>query len=330
MVDDAPPPSTEIELACWDNAPAPLTVSEAARQALAAFPNKAAEGDLATHRAMCAGVQRDLGGAQLRRYGVEMRESEIAGVPVRIFTPPQASERVLLNLHGGGFIVDAGSVTENAPIAALTGLTVVAARYRLAPEHSFPAAVDDAEAVYDVLLEKVGAQSIGLYGTSAGALLCAQLLARLRRDKRPLPKAFGFFSGTADLTRSGDSEHFFRPFNEVRAGKRLFEDYVRGHERTDPALSPIFSDLGAFPPTLCIAGTRDFMLSQTSLFHQALLRAGVDARLAIFEAMPHAHWIFLDLPESDAAFSLMAAFFREQLGTEAVSPQPGARGSVQL
>jgi epsilon-lactone hydrolase len=219
---------------------------------------------------MCARVQRELGAVQLERHGVQMRESSIAEVDVRIFTPEEVPvgnrDRVLLNLHGGGFTVDAGSVTENAPVAAYARMTVIAARYRLAPEHPFPAAVDDAEAVYRALVAEHAA-----------------------------------------------TEFFFRPVGGPTAIADQFSEYVSGGDRLSPQLSPIFSDLKGLPPTLCIAGTRDFMLSQTALFHQALLRSGVDARLLVFEAMPHAHWIFLDLPESDQAFRAMANFFERNL-----------------
>lgn len=298
-------------------APPPQTISEAAQDALAHLQDVATPEALEAHRQMCAGVQRNLGAVQLERHRVGMREALIAGVPVRIFTPAQSSVsnrgRVLVNLHGGGFTVDAGSVTENVPLAAYTGITVVAVRYRLSPEHFFPAAVDDAETVYRALLKDHTAEKIGLYGTSAGACLCAQLLVRFRDSGIPLPRAFGFFTGTADLSRSGDSEFFFRPAGEARLPAELFGAYVRHHDRSSPQVSPIFADLAGFPPTLCIAGTRDFMLSQTALFHQALLRFGVDARLLVFEAMPHAHWIFLDLPESEQAFRAMASFFETQL-----------------
>jgi monoterpene epsilon-lactone hydrolase len=266
---------------------------------------------------MCARVQRELGTIQLERHGVQMREAAIGGVPVRVFTPPEMPlenrAHVLLNLHGGGFTVDAGSVTENVPVAAYARMTVVAARYRLAPEYPFPAAVDDAQALYRALLADHAGEQIGLYGTSAGACLCAQLLVRLRHRGLPLPRVFGFFTGTADLSRSGDSEFFFRPPGDPPSIADQFSDYVGAHDRLSPEISPIFSDLGGFPPTLCITGTRDFMLSQTSLFHHALLRSGVDARLLVFEAMPHAHWIFLDLPESDQAFRAMASFFESHL-----------------
>lgn len=298
-------------------APPPKTVSAQAQRALADHANTQTPNNLQAHRAMCAQVQQELGTALLERHRVTMEEAFIAGVPVRIFTPPSVAAQnrgsLLLNLHGGGFTVDAGSVTENAAVAAYAGLRVIAARYRLAPEHSFPAAVDDAEAVYRALLKDHEAARIGLYGTSAGACLCAQLLVRLREQNDPLPCAFGFFTGTADLSRSGDSEFFFRPAGDPALIDSQFSAYLKDNDRLSPRTSPIFSDLTGFPPTLCIAGTRDFMLSQTALFHRALLDAGVDARLQVFEAMPHAHWIYLDLPESDQAFTAMAGFFRHHL-----------------
>lgn len=299
------------------NAPSPKTVSVEAQEILRGLPNGSGPDDLEAHRGMCARVQRELGTALLERHRVQMQDAMIAGVAVRIFTPAEISaqnrDTVLLNLHGGGFTVDAGSVTENVPVAAYTGVRVIAARYRLAPEHPFPAAVDDAEAVYRALLTERAPDRIGLYGTSAGACLSAQLLVRLLKTGGPLPRAFGFFTGTADLSRTGDSEFFFRPAGDSLVVEDQFSSYLKGSDRLSPQVSPIYSNLGEFPPTLCVAGTRDFMLSQTSLFHQSLLRSGVDARLLVFEAMPHAHWIYLDLPESDQAFKAMAGFFADHL-----------------
>jgi acetyl esterase/lipase len=123
-------------------------------------------------------------------------------------------------------------------------------------------------------------------------------------------------SDLADLSRSGDSEFFFRPAGDPALLESQFSAYLKDSDRLSPRVSPLFSDLKGFPPTLCVAGTRDFMLSQTSLFHRALLDAGVDARLQIFEAMPHAHWIYLDLPESTLAFRAMADFFLRQLAPQ--------------
>ena len=297
------------------DAPIPGTISTLAATALRNAIAQPAEGELSAQRELCARVQRELGQRQMARYRVTERTDEIAGVPVRIFSQADAdrNEQVLLNLHGGGFTKDAGSVTENVPIAGLTGATVVAVRYRLAPEFPFPAAVDDAERVYRALLETVPAAKIGLYGTSAGAILCAQLLVRLKQTGCPMPAALGFFTGTADLSRPGDTEHFYRPVQDAARAGELFAPYVGSADTRTPEVSPIFDDLAPFPPTLCIAGTRDFLLSQTAIFHRSLLAAGVEAELVVFEAMLHAHWIYLDIPESDEAFGIMARFFRKRL-----------------
>src|ERR1700724_264855 len=96
--------------------PPPDTVSTAAREALRSLPAAAGPADLETHRGMCAAVQRELGATQLARHGVYMEERTVDSIPVRVFTPRDIGDRngrrVLLNLHGGGFIVDAGSITE--------------------------------------------------------------------------------------------------------------------------------------------------------------------------------------------------------------------------
>ena len=89
--------------------------------------------------------------------------------------------------------------------------------------------------------------------------------------------------------------------------------YVAGHDRRDPVLSPIYTDLWVFPPTLCMTSTRDHCLSGTVDFHRALLRAGVDARLMVFDAIPHAFWYSFDLPESREALEAQASFLDHHL-----------------
>lgn len=139
----------------------------------------------------------------------QLVEDKIAGVPVRIITPdgmPEANrDKVLLNLHGGGFNSDSGSYTESIPIASYAKMKVVAVLYRLAPEHPFPAAVDDSVAVYQELLKSYKPEHIVIYGTSAGAILTAEVAARLKQLGLPLPAALGIFSGMGDFARDGDS-----------------------------------------------------------------------------------------------------------------------------
>jgi len=218
----------------------------------------------------------------------------------------------MLNVHGGGFTMDSGSLTENIPLAALTHATVYAVRYRLAPEHPFPAALDDVLAVYKELLKIHKPQHIVVYGTSAGAVVTAELAATLKQGRLPMPAALGFFSGTADMDRRCELESGLNPLIPASpeiALDQLISSYSGSTDRKTPALSPIYSDLKGWPPILLISSTRDFLLSDTALFHRALLGAGVDARLVIFEALPHAFWAYTDLPESTEAFELMARFF---------------------
>ena len=136
-------------------------------------------------------------------------DAPIAGVPVHIVTPdnmPAANnDKVLLNLHGGGFNSDSGSYTESIPIASYTKIKVIAVLYRLAPEHPFPAAVDDSIAVYKELLKTYKPDHIVIYGTSAGAILTAEVAVNLKQLGLPLPAALGIFSGMGDFAREGDS-----------------------------------------------------------------------------------------------------------------------------
>jgi len=249
-------------------------------------------------------------------------EEKIAGVPVRIVTPnglPETNrDKVLLNLHGGGFNSDSGSYTESIPIAGYSKMKVVAALYRLAPEHPFPAAVDDSVAVYKELLKTHNPDHIVIYGTSAGAILTAEVAAQLKQLGLPLPAALGVFSGMGDFARYGDSAALYalRGFSghlDPPAPEPHDPEYVAATDPRDPVLSPIFGDLHGLPPTLFITSGRDLLLSGTVNLHRAYLNAGVDARLVVFDALPHAFWYDSTLPEAIEANHMMADFFVQQL-----------------
>src|SRR5260221_9117467 len=258
-------------------------------------------------------------------YPVDVKDTSVAGVDAWVVTPkhPAAKKRecVLICLHGGGFTSDSGSQIESIPIAALTGTQVISVRYRLAPKFPFPAAVDDAVAVYKEALKTHKPKNIAVYGTSAGAVLGAQVMVQLRKLGLPLPAALGFFSGWVDLSRHGDSR-FLYGNNGLRDYSAMVEklkglsmaEYVADHDRKDPVLSPIYSDMKGFPPTLCMTSTLDLCLSGTSNFHRALLRAGVEAQLMVFDALPHAFWYQFDLPESKEALEAQATFLDRRLG----------------
>jgi acetyl esterase/lipase len=160
---------------------------------------------------------------------------------------------------------------------------------------------------------------MGLFGTSAGAILTAEAAARLRHDGLPLPAALGIFSGTGDLSQPGDSEALyavsgFGGLLKPPSKNPHLSAYVGGASPRDPVLSPLYADLRGFPPTLFVTSTRDLLLSGTTILHRAFLRAGVDGQLIVFEALPHAFWYDYHLPETKEALDLMAGFFDQKLG----------------
>ena len=253
----------------------------------------------------------------------KMVEDKIAGVPVRIVTPdgmPDGNrDKVLLNLHGGGFDSDSGSLTETIPIAGFTKMKVVAVLYRLSPENPFPAAVEDSVAVYKELLKTYKPDHIVIYGTSAGAILTGEVAAKIKQLGLPLPAALGIFSGAADFARFGDSSAMYTltglsgHLDPPGTGQPALSAYVATTDRKDPVLSPIYSDLHGMPPTLFVTSGRDLLLSGTINMHRAYLNAGVDARLVVFDALTHAFWYNPMLPEAVEANHIMADFFVKQL-----------------
>lgn len=252
----------------------------------------------------------------------QLVNTTIAHVPVRVVTPddvPEANrDKVLLNLHGGGFNSDSGSYTESIPIAGYSKFKVVAVLYRLAPEHPFPAAVDDSVAVYQALLKTYKPNHIVIYGTSAGAILTAEVAVRLKQLGLPMPAALGIFSGMGDFAREGDSQSLFA----LRGLAGHLDPplpgphdpfYAPGTDPRDPVLSPVYADLHGLPPTLFITSERDMLLSGTANLHRAYLEAGVDARLIVFDGLPHAFWYSSTMPEAIEANHMMADFFVKQL-----------------
>jgi epsilon-lactone hydrolase len=304
--------------------PVPTTISPEAQKMLARPISDAAVPESLSERRAKTNAWQSRAGAKSRSlYPVNIQGETIAGVPSKVITPLTSPEnkrnRVLINVHGGGFNVDSGSLTETIPIANLAQTKVIAVLYRMAPEHPFPAAVEDTVAVYKELLKTYEPRNIALYGTSAGAILTAEVAVKLRQLGLPLPRALGIFSGNGDFSRVGDSNAIYAlagfsgplkpPSKEL-----ILSPYVGTTNPKDPVLSPVYANLTGFPPTLFITSTRDLLLSGTTILHRAFLRAGVDAQLVVFEALPHAFWNDAELPESKEAYGIVTAFFDKNLG----------------
>jgi acetyl esterase/lipase len=305
--------------------PVPETVSAEA-QAMLVSPTKSilsSQAAVAEQRIEIGARQAKDASACLQVYPATVSEATMAGVPVRIVTPlvigPGKGDRALLNIHGGGFRLDAGSLLESIPIANLAQTKVISVLYRLSPENKFPAAVDDVVEVYRQLLTSHRPGKIGIYGTSAGAIIAAETAVRIKQLGLPMPAALGIFSAWGDFSKAGDSMSLFGIQGLIggvisHSSTGLLPEYVGATDPKNPLLSPIYADLRGMPPTLFLTSTRDMLLSGTVILHQAFLKAGVDARLVVFEALPHAFWLDAKLPESRAADEMIAQFMDGCLG----------------
>jgi acetyl esterase/lipase len=263
--------------------------------------------------------------SMLEQTSVSMQPSEIAGVNVHLLTPgtiaPEHKERLFLHLHGGGYVYgngDAG-VFEAILIADRIGIPVISVDYRMPPRHPFPAAVDDATAVYQALLESRPANSIIIGGTSAGGGLALAAVHQLRNLDIPFPGAI--YAGTpwADLTKTGDTlfsnERLDRVLlsydGRLSAAARL---YAGSHDMRNPLISPVYGDFHRFPPTILTTGTRDMFLSDVARTHRKLRDAGVVADLHVYEGMSHAGYLVSpQTPESLSMYSEIEAFINQHL-----------------
>ena len=257
------------------------------------------------------------------KLGVSMRHTVMAGVPVFIFEPKNFTDdgRVLLNLHGGGYVLGPGEAgTQEAVLmAGIGGFRVVYADYRMAPDFPYPAAVDDAVAVYREILKTTPARSIGVFGTSTGGAMTLILGLRARAEGLPLPGALAAGTPWAQMNKKGDTyftnegvDNVLVSYDGWLAGAAKL--YTGNHDMEDPFLSPVNGDVHGFPPTLLTSGTRDLFLSNTVRMHLKLREAGVPADLIVFEGLSHAQYhMDEDMPEARFHFEELGRFFRKHL-----------------
>jgi acetyl esterase/lipase len=226
-----------------------------------------------------------------------------------------------LYIHGGGWIW--GSTTSYrgfvSRLAFLSGTRVLSIDYRLAPEHQFPAGLDDCTAAFDALVsEGVHPEKIIVCGDSAGGNLTLALLVALRDRGSPLPAAAACISPVTDLTASGES-HQSRAAVDPLFGDHQSNFVVSiyaGSERLDnPLVSPLFADLHGLPPLLLHVGDHEVLLSDSIRFGEKARAAGVDATVVVWPKMFHVFHLFWSLmPEARTATREVVAFIRTHLG----------------
>jgi epsilon-lactone hydrolase len=234
--------------------------------------------------------------------------------------PGTNPHRVLVFLHGGGY--QFGSLRSDGELASRLGrasaMRVLFPEYRLAPEHPFPAAIDDALAVWrwlrtDLRLE---GHTLAVAGDSAGGGLAVALLVATRDAGDELPAAAVLMSPTVDLTSSGRSmtdRVDEDPISTPALLRQLASDYLAGTDPRTPLASPLFAPLAGLPPLLIQVGTADLLLSDSERLAEASAKAGVDVRLEIGDGLPHVYQLMLGTPEAAEATTRIGTFLRARV-----------------
>jgi epsilon-lactone hydrolase len=239
-------------------------------------------------------------------------------VPAHWLAAPGADPgRVLLFLHGGGF--EFGSLRSDGELAArlgrASGMRVLFPEYRLAPEHHFPAAIDDVLTAWHWLRTDQGLSetSIAVAGDSAGGGLAVALLVATRDAGQALPAAAVLMSPTVDLTSSGASmtERAGQdPISTPAMLRQFAADYLAGANPTTPLASPLFASMAGLPPLLIQVGTADLLFSDSERLAAAAVEAGVHVTLDIGEGLPHVYQLMLGTPEAAEATEQIGEFLR--------------------
>jgi monoterpene epsilon-lactone hydrolase len=244
------------------------------------------------------------------------------GVEAQWVSAPGAdAQRAVLYFHGGGFQV--GSLVSHrelmARLSAAAQCRVLGVAYRLAPEHRYPAALDDASAAWQWLIgQGFEARHIALAGDSAGGGLALSLLLRLRDAGQPLPAAAVLMSAWTDLTASGASygtRAASDPIHQRPMIVAMARNYLgKEGNPADPLVSPLFADLQGLPPLLAQVGDRETVLDDSRDFVARAKEAGVDATLQVWDHMIHVFQQFpAQLPEARAALQDLGRFLRQHL-----------------
>lgn len=200
---------------------------------------------------------------------------------------------VILYCHGGGYSTGSRlyARTLTGKLAMSTSMDVLSFDYRLAPEHPYPAALEDAMKVWDYLmLLGYGARDVILAGDSAGGNLALALTLKLRKEKRLLPRGLVLMSPWTDLTSSGQSHKTKAQIDPVLNAAYLAEmihNYAAQEDLTNPLISPLFGEYEGFPPTCIQVGENEVLQDDAKMLYQKLLKANVSVRLDIFPGMWH-------------------------------------------
>ena len=240
--------------------------------------------------------------------------TDVDGIPCTWMHPPQGgSDRVILYLHGGGYMM--GSFEDSAEmvgrVARGSGASVLAVGYRLAPEHQYPAALDDAFGAYRWLLQNGhDSRRIVVMGDSAGGGLALAVAVRARDEGLPLPAGAALLSPFLDMTLSGST--LDTNVNDPLVNRGLLEFTIQAYlgdgDRTNPLCSPLFADLTGLPPLLIQVGGAEGLLDDARRLAGNAKECGVEVTLQVSDEMPHIFQFYAWIPEAQQATASIAEF----------------------
>lgn len=250
--------------------------------------------------------------------GVRVEKNSIAGLHAEWLTPAECDAgKLLLYLHGGGYVVGNCNMHRQlvSHIARAAAVRAVLPEYRLAPEHKYPAAVEDATRVYRALLEQgYAADDIVIAGDSAGGGLTMATLLSLRDAKVAMPAAAILLSPFLDVTGSGETmltraaqDPWFRP-QDLPV---IADYYCEPDQQRDPLVSPVFADMSGLPPLLVQVGDDEILLSDAERLHDQITAAGGDIQLTVWPEMWHVFQMFVGkIPEAGKAIDAIGRYVR--------------------
>ncbi len=239
------------------------------------------------------------------------------GVPCEWLIPHNSPpDQALVYLHGGGFVygVTPQHITMLAYLARQMNTRALVVDYRLAPEHPFPAALDDCTTAYRWLLNQGFApHNTVLAGDSAGGNLTLTTMMTLRDGGEPLPAAAACLSPVADLSARQRAGQFQDPLLPLRAVRFYNASYVADSDACTPLISPVYGDWHGLPPLLIHAGEDEVLLDDAVRIAAAAGAAGVDVRLETYPRMWHVFQIFMALPQAIESLDDIARFLKTRL-----------------
>lgn len=260
--------------------------------------------------------------------GVKVEKIDMDGLPAEWLTPhtPEQSG-VLLYLHGGGYIV-CSPETHRPMVASLArqaNARALVVDYRLAPEHPFPAALEDALKAYRWLIAQgVPAAHITVAGDSAGGGLTLALLLSLRDAGEAPPSGAALLSPWTDLTMSGWSHVTHRkrdPMLTTEGALLASHHYLAGASPANPLASPLYGHFDGLPPMLIHVGGNEILLDDSLRLAEKVRAAGVEIEIKVWEDAPHVFQAFRFLPQARASLSLIAVFLKARMTSAATAAQ---------